>query len=114
MASVVQGHRNPFGKPLAEHTVPELDFVLEMAAIDDPERWTFHRGGEDATPQSESMSRWRSSLAGSALAELMSLTGATAARAGIERWRNRRSMGLRPGITRRGRSITGGDGTDRT
>jgi hypothetical protein len=111
VASVVQGHRNPFGKTLAEHTVPELDFVLEMAAIDDPERWTFTRGGADKVVRSEAMSRWRDSLAGKALIELMSLTGATAARAGIERWRNRRSGGMRPGLTRRGKEIGDGTGT---
>lgn len=105
---MVQGHRNPFGKPLVEHTMPELDFVLEMAAIDDPDRWTFTRAGADTAPRSEAMSRWRDSLAGKALVELMSLTGATAARAGIERWRNRKSGGMKPGLTRRGKDI--GDG----
>jgi len=110
---VVQGHRNPFGKALAEYTMPELDFVLEMAALDDPERWTFRRGGADA-PRSETMSRWRDGLAGRALAEFMSLTGASAARAGIERWRNRRGTGMRPGLTRRGKGVDDGPGTDRT
>lgn len=110
---MVQGHRNPFGKPLAEHTVPELDFVLEMAALDDPERWKFERAGDGSVPRSDAMSRWRDSLAGRALTELMSVTGATAARAGIERWRNRRMGGMRPGLTRRGKEIADGDGPDR-
>ena len=41
----IQGHRNPFGKALLDYTEAELDFVLEMEALDNPKTHVFQRGG---------------------------------------------------------------------
>jgi hypothetical protein len=107
MAAVIQGHRDPFGKKLSEYTTAQLDFVLEMAAVDEPERWVFQRGGEDRKAHAESLAKWRDALAGRALMEVLNLSGATAARAGIAAWKSRRmgGSGMRPGLTRGGRKV---------
>jgi len=77
-----------------------------MAAIDDPDNWSFSRVGD--TKRSETVSTWHQVLAGRALITLMSLMGRTAALAGIMRHRSRSRGGLsgmRPGITRGGKRI---------
>lgn len=115
LASVIQGHRNPFGKSLTEYTTPELDFILEMAAKDDPETYSFKRAGADP-PRSDSLSRWRSSLAGRALTGFLMRTGILTANKGLAAWETRRrgGTGLRPGVTRGGKAIDDGDTTGRT
>jgi hypothetical protein len=107
-ASVVQGHRDPFGKKLIDYTVPELDFVLEMAAIDDPDRWSFTRIGGDG-PRSVALSGWTNSLAGRALMAFLARTNTVSAVKGIAAWRSRREQGqtgMRPGFTRGGKEIS--------
>lgn len=103
---MIQGHRNPFGKPLTEYTTAQLDFVLEMASIDDPERYTFVRNENTARGAgSKALARWTDVLLGKPLLYFMEKTGMAAASAGVAAWRNRRSAGggLKPGFSRAGK-----------
>jgi len=108
MASVVQGHRNPFGKPLADHTVSELDFVLEMASLDEPDRWSFVRGTRSAS-QTTAMARWSDVLAGGLFSRFIAHTGITKGLAAVTAWRRRQGGGLQPGLTRGGKPIDARD-----
>jgi hypothetical protein len=69
-ASKIQGHRNPFGKSLLDYTVAELDFVLEMAAIDSPKEYVFKRGeiASDGSHVPAAKAAWVNALRGGALA----------------------------------------------
>jgi len=105
--AVIQGHRNPFGKPITEYASHELDFVAEMAALDDPERWSFTRAGVDVEVRSNTLAAWRDKLGGSALFAFLSRTGLATAMRGAARWHaGRATGGLRPGLTRGGKKIT--------
>lgn len=87
-----------------------------MAAKDDPETYSFKRANSDP-PRSDSLSRWRSSLAGRALTGFLMRTGILTANKGLAAWENRRRGGgaglLRPGMTRGGKAIDNGDTTGR-
>lgn len=110
MASVVQGHRDPFGRKLIDYNIPQLDFVLEMAALDEPDRWTFVRGGKGASVSApESMARWKDVLGGSLLGRFMGMIGATKGMANVAAWRKRQARGFTPGVTTRGGKPIGGD-----
>jgi hypothetical protein len=85
---------------LPDYTIAELNFVLEMAAIDEPERWEFQRSGDK--PKSQSLAGWNDRLAGRALLALMARTGLSVASAGVARWRARQGSGMKPGLTRGG------------
>jgi hypothetical protein len=106
MASVVQGHRNPFGKSLTEYTTAQLDFVLEMASIDEPGKWVFTRSGEEEN-RPKAMATWRDVLSGGALMRFLARTGTARGNANIAAWeaRRMRGTGLRPGLTRAGKEI---------
>lgn len=108
MASVIQGHRNPFGKALLEYNTAQLDFVLEMAAIDEPDRWKFRRSGEEVE-RSESLARWRDSLAGRALVGFLARTGLAHASRGLAAYEARRlrgtDAGMKPGLSRAGKAL---------
>jgi hypothetical protein len=110
MASVVQGHRNPFGKPLVEYTVVELDFVLEMAALDEPDRWSFVRGGrKSGTAAPAAMARWSDALGGGLFRKYMDRTGLTRGIAAVTSWRRKQGGGMKPGFTRGGKPVDARD-----
>jgi hypothetical protein len=99
----------PFSKPLIEYSVQQLDFVLEMAAKDDPDKWTFVRPTA-APAHSVRMSGWNDVLSGSALHRFMTATGMLNALSGITAWRARQpnvvtGKGLRLGHTRGGKAL---------
>jgi len=82
----------------------QLDFVLEMASIDEPDKWTFNRLGQPE-PKSQALAGWSDRLAGRALAAFMARTGLSVASAGVARWRARQGSGMKPGLTRGGKPI---------
>jgi hypothetical protein len=83
-----------------------LDFVLEMAAIDDPDQWSFKRADDDSQPRSETLAGWGDRLSGRAFQWFLGRTGIAAANAGLAAWNRRRgSTGLRPGLTQGGKRI---------
>ena len=109
LASVIQGHRNPFGKPLPDYTIAELDFVLEMAAQDDPERYSFRRAGQPENVRkaaSEIAAAWLNVRAGAALKKHMAASGFAAAMDMANKWYSRKKPGLQPGVTRGGKDIS--------
>ena len=112
MASVIQGHRNPFGKSLTDYTVPELDFVLEMAARDEPERFTFTRAGTASVRQPEALARWQDTLAGPLRMRFLGRFGLTRQIEAVRAWKTRQAPGLRPGLSRGGKEIGGARNTD--
>jgi hypothetical protein len=87
----------------------QLDFVLEMAAKDDPDKWTFTRAG--TVQASESMTRWVDKLAGRILTQFLMITGLTASIEAAAKWRAKRSAppstGLKPGMSRGGKDLKG-------
>lgn len=103
-AAKIQGHKNPFGKALLDHTVAELDFVLEMEALDNPKGYVFKRGGvsSDGSHVPEAKAAWASALRGSALARYLSGIPFKAVQAYRERvastTANRGQAGMKPGI----------------
>jgi hypothetical protein len=112
MASRILGEHvagGPFGKPLPDYTVPELDFVLEMAALDEPDRWKFTRVGQEPQTLGAGMIGWREVLAGEALREFDERTGKARAMQGLARARARTRRnptgGMRPGLTRAGKPM---------
>ena len=56
----IQGHKNPFGKPLLDYNEAELDFVLEMEAKDNPGAYVFERAGvaSDGSHQPAILAAW--------------------------------------------------------
>ena len=103
------GAGGPFGKPLPAHTAAELDFILEMGARDDPDRFSFMRGGRDerrAVP--EIAAAWTKVLKGKALEKRLEQTGLTDAQKKLNAYKQRKGAsggGLKPGLTRRGKRI---------
>jgi len=87
--------------------VPELDFILEMAARDEPERWTFVRAGQERT--TKALAGWTDVLKGNLLLRYLTRIGVTAGIAGVAAWRKRQQQGggLKPGLTRGGKPLAG-------
>jgi hypothetical protein len=91
--------------------MPQLDFVLEMAARDDPDKWTFTRQG--TIQSSENMTRWVDRLAGRMLMQFMTATGLAKANKGRAAWKARKAAtiapaagsGLKPGMSRGGKEL---------
>lgn len=80
--------------------MPELDFVLEMAARDQPDVWEFTRGGHEKTSAPELMSAWSDVLAGDAARRLRRADGRERADKGAAAWYARQArksipLGLR-------------------
>jgi hypothetical protein len=101
----MQGHKNPFGKPLNEYSVAELDFILEMSALDDPEHWTFIRAAKQAVSTPKALARWIDVLAGPLAAQYQAYIGITAGLDNVRRWRARKAGGLQPGLSRAGKVV---------
>jgi hypothetical protein len=111
LASKVLGSHvagGPFGKPLTDYTVAELDFVLEMGALDEPNRFTFTRGGRDPTRAAVDMhTAWMRVRTGAALTRQFDGEGITAANERLAAYRRRGGYqgGLKPGVTRGGKPV---------
>ena len=100
-AAKIQGHKNPFGKPLVEYNPAELDFVLEMEALDNPREYRFERDGvaSDGAHNAAVKAAWASALTGRSLAQSLSGIAFDA----VAKWRAKRGGqgGLKPGIRTR-------------
>ncbi|MDA8249169.1 MAG: hypothetical protein M0Z28_08315 [Rhodospirillales bacterium] len=100
-AAKIQGHKNPFGKALIDYNPAELDFVLEMEALDNPREFRFEREGvaSDGSHNAAVRAAWASALTGRSLAQSLSGIAFDA----VARWRARRGGqgGLKPGIRTR-------------
>jgi hypothetical protein len=114
LASRIQGHRNPFGKPLIEYSMAQLDFVLEMAAIDEPDMYSFVRRGvpSGVSLKPRAFAGWTNVLMGRAKVEIMERLGLTRASAFVAAWKDRRMSGPKLGITRGGKRIGEPDADD--
>jgi hypothetical protein len=108
---ILGGHSagGPFGKPLPEHTPAELDFILEMGAADEPDRYTFLRGGrEPRRAASQARAAWHAIASGRALETLMARDGVADAQRRLAEYKRRQGVvpeGLKPGFTRGGKPI---------
>lgn len=109
MASRILGSHaagGPFGKPLTQHTPAELDFILEMGANDEPERFVFLRGGKDPRREAaEKAAAWVSIAANDR--EKLKVAGLTDAQSRLNAYKARKGAvsGLQPGLTRGGKPI---------
>jgi hypothetical protein len=115
LAAKIQGHRNPFGKPLVEYNVAQLDFILEMAARDEPERYSFVRANAAAseTVSPQTMAAWTDVLIGRLSTGFLDTLGITEANKAIALYNAKRGFGLKPGFSREGKPIDAGGNTDR-
>lgn len=78
-----------------------------MAALDEPDRYTFLRGGRDLKRNAlEARAAWLSVLDRDALKARMEADGTAAAQRRLEAYRRRQGGGLVPGITRGGKPVT--------
>jgi hypothetical protein len=102
---VIQGHRNPFGKALRDYTIAELDFVLEMAAIDNPDQYTFSRGGTPAgrSDAPVAMAGWMSVLKEPLLQRYLERVGVAQGIRAVAAWKAKQTGGLKPGFSRAGK-----------
>lgn len=107
MAAKIQGHRNPFGKALPDYTVAQLDFVLEMAALDEPDRYSFTRDGKETgrSTSTAALASWTDTLKGPLLARYLEQIGIGAGNRAVAAYLARKRTGLRPGLTRRGKPV---------
>jgi hypothetical protein len=105
LAARIQGHRNPFGKPLPEYTIAQLDFVLEMAALDEPDRYSFVRNGKEMgrSETTTALASWTDTLKGALHALYLVQIGITAANRAVAAYAARKQSGLKPGFTRHGK-----------
>jgi hypothetical protein len=97
----IQGHKNPFGKPIDQYNVAELDFILEMEARDNPDAYRFRRNGipTDGSHLPEVKAAWMNVLRGNAQ---KTLTAGIAFDA-VKTYRERKQGGLTPGLRTRGK-----------
>lgn len=65
MVAKVQGHKNPFHPDLMALTMPQIDYILEMQARDDPDHYTFTRGNKAAP--TNALAAWYNIFEGGAL-----------------------------------------------
>lgn len=104
-SKILGGHANggPFGKPLSEYSLIEIDFVLEMAAIDEPDRYSFVRNGKvsGVSQITQDLAEWTKCLEGPALARHMAATFSPPA------WtrRSKPEQSMKVGITRGGKAV---------
>jgi hypothetical protein len=98
--ATIQGHKNPFGKPILEYNLAELDFILEMEALNNPREFTFHRDGiaSDGSHIPEAKAAWSRVLRGSALTKFFSNLPFDAIRKAKERHFGSGGSGLKPGV----------------
>jgi hypothetical protein len=68
------GDRSPFDPYILEHNEAQLDFILEMYALENPRRARFIRPGQvtEGLKRSQSQARWVDVLRGPALQEWLS------------------------------------------
>jgi hypothetical protein len=88
----------------------ELDFVLEMGALDEPDRFTFMRGGQDPSRAAvDAHAAWTNVRTGAALQRQFDREGVTAANERLRAYRARsgRQGGLKPGVTKGGKPVQG-------
>jgi len=114
MAAKLQGHKNPWGKPLVECSLAEIDFILEMEAIDNPKEFQFYRSGQSTVPPpaAHSMTAWANVLRGEALMRFMTGRWSPKATARSEAMRNTSMSGMKPGVTVRGKAVNSAGNQD--
>jgi hypothetical protein len=107
LASKIQGHRNPFGKPLIEYSVAQLDFILEMAALDEPDRYSFVRESTTTSPgaSAATLASWADVLSGTLQAAYMDRLGITQGNRALALYAAKHGAGLTPGFSRGGKPI---------
>jgi hypothetical protein len=97
----------PFGKPLLDHTPDEIDFILEMGARDEPERFTFMRGGKDARVEAaKAKAAWLDTTIDNS--QKLKMAGLAEQQAKLNQYkqRGRAASGMRPGMTRGGKAVS--------
>jgi len=85
--------------------VAQLDFVLEMAALDEPDRYTFVRDGKETgrAVAAVSLASWTDTLIGPLRQRYLAHIGIAAANRAVTAYAARQSKGLKPGFTRQGK-----------
>lgn len=78
-----------------------------MAAIDDPDQYTFNRAGKISgrSDAPVAMTAWNEVLLGPLKTQYMERLGLGAGLRAVAAWRERQAGGLKPGMTRRGKPV---------
>lgn len=92
---------------MPEYTVAQLDFVLEMAAIDEPDRYSFVRDGKESgrSVASAALASWADTLKGPLRERYLEQIGIAAGNRAVAAYLARQRTGLKPGLTRRGKPV---------
>ncbi len=90
---------------MRDYNIAELDFVLEMAALDTPEQYTFNREGRDGIKAPVAMAQWLDVLQGSLKARYLARIGLASALETTAAWKARQGSGLQPGLSRGGKPL---------
>lgn len=100
---MIQGHRNPFGKALRDYSIAELDFVLEMASLDEPERYSFTRSGKQAGVKEApaAMATWLNVLTGALRDRYLERIGVARGIRSVLDWKAKQTGGLKLGFSRK-------------
>lgn len=88
--------------------MPEIDFILEMGAKDDPDRFTFMRGGKDPRRDAaESAAAWVATA--TTPEQKLRMAGLSEQQKRLNAYRARGSAngGMKPGMTRAGKPLNG-------
>jgi len=87
--------------------VAQLDFVLEMAALDEPERYSFVRNGKETgrSAVSATLASWTDTLKGLLRTRYLEQIGIAAGNRAVAAYLARQRTGLKPGFTRKGKTI---------
>jgi hypothetical protein len=93
--ATIQGHHNPFLPDLLALNEAQLDFILEMWAVDNPKRGRFVREGKSpGMTEAKARARWADVLRGPALAAY--LAQHMPSQAVLQRLRNAGTRRVRP------------------
>ncbi len=87
-----------------------------MAAIDDPEHYSFTRDGIETSRSTKpaAMASWADTLQGPLRQRYLELIGVAAGSRALATYYARRQSGLKPGFTKKGKAIDVGPGRDQS
>lgn len=81
---------SPFSRDLLDLNEAQIDFILEMQAIDDPEHFQFTRTANPKMPsQSEVAAAWERVLIGKAKTGFLDRIIGAGTKAGLQKWLSR-------------------------
>ena len=109
LVAKIQGHKNPFSPELLRLNVAQIDFVLEMAALDEPDKYHFQRAGRAPAPKPETTAAWFDALKGDARRKSGLGRALEAASSRLASWKANAMPQRRQGFSRGGKPLPDGE-----